>query len=56
MPRKVPAPRLPIAGGSTPNATGTWPPSRSFISCAVPLYGTMVASTPVIDLNSSAER
>ena len=29
--------RLPIAGGSTPNATGTWPPSRSFISGAVPL-------------------
>ena len=56
MARSVPACRLPSAGGSTPKAIFTCPPSRSFITCPVPLYGMMVASVPVIDLNSSAER
>ena len=35
--RSLPAWILPSAGGITPNATGTWPPSRSFITGAVPL-------------------
>ena len=35
--RNLPAWILPSAGGSTPNAIGTCPPSRSFITGAVPL-------------------
>ena len=38
------------------NEASTWPPSRSEIAGAPPLYGTWMPSVPVCDQNSSAVR
>ena len=45
-----------ITGASISNATSTSFARSAEITAGLPLYGTMVASRPAIDLNISADR
>jgi hypothetical protein len=54
--RSLPALMCGIAEGRLSNMICTWPPSRSVIAGAEPLYGTCDICTPVITLNSSPDK
>src|SRR5262249_37194906 len=45
-----------VDAGTLSNKAAIWPPIKSVSAGAPPLYGMCSSITPVIDLNSSAER
>jgi len=42
--------------GTPTKLTFTWPPSTSFIACALPLYGTWLSGAPAIETKSAPTR